>query len=294
MVCGLGHGRVARDQLCGGGQGPAVPLPGPGAGAQAGAVRLLEAEMGGSVRRRFRSAAVRPDEHVLRRGDGTESQGPARIQPGRQAGLPAVGDCAGGHARRVPAGLRSDERQHGGQHYPADVPGPDRGPLRPGPPDLADGPRHPHRGPLGGAARPGRAVSRRHAEGAAQQTRAAAPDRALAGRPAQCPGEALAPGRGVVCLGPEHGARGQGARHAPASIEAPLGATARLAAAAAHLRDAAVEAGGGPAGGGPGRQLPRGPIRPEAPSCLRAFGPPIVLAAAATFCIASSRTSGFS
>jgi hypothetical protein len=45
---------------------------------------LPEAEVGGPVRRRFRSAALRSDQHLLRRGDGTESQSQARLQPRRE------------------------------------------------------------------------------------------------------------------------------------------------------------------------------------------------------------------
>jgi hypothetical protein len=37
--------------------------------------------------------------------DGTESQSQTRLQSRRQAGLPAVGDCPGGHAGWVPSGL---------------------------------------------------------------------------------------------------------------------------------------------------------------------------------------------
>ena len=41
-----------------------------------------EAEVGRVVCRRFRSAAIRSDEHVLRRRDGRVRQGQARLQPG--------------------------------------------------------------------------------------------------------------------------------------------------------------------------------------------------------------------
>ena len=74
--------------------------------------RVAAAEVGGSVPSRFRSAALRPDQHVLRRRDGTEPQSQARLQSRWTAGLFAVGDCAGDHARWLPVGLRSDGRQH--------------------------------------------------------------------------------------------------------------------------------------------------------------------------------------
>src|SRR5215510_11841628 len=49
-----------------------------------------ETEVGRSVRSRFRGAALRPDQHVLRRRDGTESQSEARLQPRWKAGLCAT------------------------------------------------------------------------------------------------------------------------------------------------------------------------------------------------------------
>ena len=55
--------------------------------------------------RRFRSAALRSDQYVLRRRDGAESKSQARLQPGRAAGLCATGDRAGGDAGRLSAGL---------------------------------------------------------------------------------------------------------------------------------------------------------------------------------------------
>ena len=65
----------------------------------------FRAEVGRSVRRRFRSTALRSDQYVFRRRDRTESKSKARLQPGRAAGLRATGDRAGGDARRLSVGL---------------------------------------------------------------------------------------------------------------------------------------------------------------------------------------------
>ena len=53
MVCRFRHGPVIGDGLRGGGERPAVSLPGPRAGAQAGVIRLAEAEVGGLIQSRF-------------------------------------------------------------------------------------------------------------------------------------------------------------------------------------------------------------------------------------------------
>ena len=74
-------------------------------GPPTGSVRNLEAEMGRPVPGGLRSAAVRSDQHLLRRGDGAEPQSPTRLQPGPKSRLSAVGDCSGGDAGRVSSGL---------------------------------------------------------------------------------------------------------------------------------------------------------------------------------------------
>ena len=68
-------------------------------------VRVAEAEVGGLIRSGFRSAALRSDEHVFRRRDGTEPEGQARLQPRWTRGLSAVGDGVGDHAGWISAGL---------------------------------------------------------------------------------------------------------------------------------------------------------------------------------------------
>ena len=61
-------------------KGSLVSLPGPGAGTQAGTVSVAAPEVGRSVSGGIRSAALRPDQHVLRRCDGREPQGQVRSQ----------------------------------------------------------------------------------------------------------------------------------------------------------------------------------------------------------------------
>src|SRR5512145_653248 len=103
MVRQQRDGRVVANRFWGGRKGPAVSLPGPAAGPQTRSVCLVETEMRGLVRSGFRSAALRSDEHVLRRGDGAEPESAAGVQPGWAIGLCAVGDRAGGDAGWIPA-----------------------------------------------------------------------------------------------------------------------------------------------------------------------------------------------
>src|SRR5438874_436625 len=76
------HGRFAGRGLCGGGEGPAVPVSGSGAGVQAGSVRAFAAALERSLRRRIRFVVVRPDEHICGGRSGTESQSQIWLQPG--------------------------------------------------------------------------------------------------------------------------------------------------------------------------------------------------------------------
>ncbi len=74
-------------------------------------------------------------------------QAPVRLQPRQATRLRAGGHRADRHARGLPAGLRSDGRQHRRQARPcADFLTQDRSALRQGQAHLGDGPRHPHRG----------------------------------------------------------------------------------------------------------------------------------------------------
>jgi hypothetical protein len=66
---------------------------------------MVETEMGRHVSRRFRSAALRSDQHILRGRDGAECESQAQIQPGSVTGLSAIGDCPGGHTGWISLGL---------------------------------------------------------------------------------------------------------------------------------------------------------------------------------------------
>src|SRR5882724_11716547 len=145
MVSEQRDGRIAGSRFCGGGERPALPLSGSDLGAQAGAVRVVEAEVGGFVSCRLRGAAVRFDEHVFRRRDGREPQGQTRLQPRWPAGLYAGRDCTGHHPGWFPVGLRSHGWQYFRSHHPARISRPDRKHLRPGETDVGDGSRHPQR-----------------------------------------------------------------------------------------------------------------------------------------------------
>lgn len=86
-------------------EGSAVSVSGSNPGIQTRAIRVAETEVGGLIRSRFRSAALRSDQHLFRRRDGTEPKGQARLQPRRTRGLSAVSDRVGDHAGWISAGL---------------------------------------------------------------------------------------------------------------------------------------------------------------------------------------------
>src|ERR1039457_3052393 len=125
------------------------------------------------------------------------------LEPRRAAGLQTSGGGAGGHTGGLPAGLRSDGREHFGQDHAAGISEEDRRDLRPGAAGLADGSRDSNRGSAGGNAHQwaGDVLSGGHAARARGQVREAVARSAVAQGARLGGSEALQPGRRVVCAG---------------------------------------------------------------------------------------------
>ena len=200
--------------------------------APAGIVPASAAALEDSVRCAVRRAALRSDQHVRGRRGGAESESQAWLQPRRAAGLQAGGGGAGGHAGGLPAGLRSDGREHVGQDHAAGISEEDRRDLRQGAAGVADGSRDSDRGSAGGDAHlwAGDVLSGGHAARASGQVREAVARPAVAQGARLGGSEALQPGRRVVCAGQERGPAGEGDRDPAQEAGAAVVEAARHAA----------------------------------------------------------------
>ncbi len=186
LVRAHGLGRPAGDRPERGRPAQAVRLSRSIGGPQAGLVLTSDGPLARSVRRQFRGAVVRPDQHLFReRSAGRRPrQAPLRLFARSPQRLRASGDRADRDAGRTAVGVRGAARQYARQQHAARLPRSHRASVRQGQTHLGDGPRHPHRGGVGGYAcqRPTGQLPRRHAQGSLEQARAR-PGRATLAEP---------------------------------------------------------------------------------------------------------------